>query len=45
MARYAVHEQPDGSLLLDVQANFLSALNTRAVVPLMHHDEAPKPAK
>ena len=43
MAQYQVFEGPDG-YLLDVQTDFLSGLNVRAVVPLMPPDRAPKPA-
>jgi toxin CcdB len=46
MARFDVYRDPDGrGFLLDVQANIMSHLNTRAVVPLMLAAEAPKPAK
>jgi toxin CcdB len=46
MARFDVYRNPDGSgYLLDVQANFLSHLNTRVVAPLLPPDEAPRPAQ
>jgi toxin CcdB len=46
MARFDVYRDPDGKgYLLDVQANLLSHLNTRIVVPLMPPADAPKPAK
>lgn len=46
MARYDIFAEPDGrGFLLDVQANVLSELNTRVVVPLMPLDLAPVPAK
>ena len=46
MARFDVHEYPSGSgYLIDVQADLLSHLNTRVVVPLLPAATAPKPAK
>jgi toxin CcdB len=46
MSRYDVYPNPSGSgYLLDVQADILQPLNTRAVVPLLPLSEAPKPAK
>jgi toxin CcdB len=46
MARFDVYRDPDGNgYLLDVQANLLSHLNTRIVVPLMLPAAAPLPAK
>jgi toxin CcdB len=46
MARFDVYRNPEGTgYLLDVQANVLSHLNTRLVIPLMPSQEAPKPAK
>lgn len=43
MARFDVYEQQDGpGYLLDCQADILSILNTRFVVPLLPPDEAPK---
>ncbi|RTZ47614.1 plasmid maintenance protein CcdB [Candidimonas sp. SYP-B2681] len=46
MSRYDVYPNPLGSgYLLDVQADILQPLNTRAVVPLLPLSEAPKPAK
>lgn len=45
MARFDVHPAPDGrGYWLDVQADLLSALNTRIVVPLVPRKEAPLPA-
>lgn len=41
MARFSVYPGPDGSLLLDCQADVLDHLNTRFVVPLMPPDSAP----
>lgn len=42
MARFDVYRQPDGGgYLLDCQADILSILNTRFVVPLLAPDEAP----
>lgn len=41
MARFCVYSGPDGSLLLDCQADVLDHLNTRFVVPLMPPDSAP----
>lgn len=46
MSRFAVYRNPDGDgYLLDVQADLLSHLNTRIVVPLLPRDVAPTPAK
>lgn len=46
MARFEVYRDPDGhGFLLDVQANMMSHLNTRIVVPLMPEAAAPKQAK
>lgn len=45
MARFDVYRNPDGAgYLLDVQADLLSHLNTRVVVPLLPPGGAPKPA-
>lgn len=46
MARLDVHSRLGGEagFLLDVQANLLSGLNTRLVVPLLLEGDAPKPA-
>lgn len=46
MSRYDVYATPSGhGYLLDVQADILQPLNTKAVVPLVPLSEAPKPAK
>ncbi len=46
MARFDVYQNPDGGgLLLDIQADLLSHLNTRIVVPLLPAKQSPKPAK
>ncbi|MDB5363858.1 MAG: plasmid maintenance protein CcdB [Rhodospirillales bacterium] len=46
MARFDVYRNPDGAgYLLNIQADLLSHLNTRAVVPLLPPDRAPKPAR
>ena len=46
MARFHVYaSSDDGGLLLDVQANLLSDLNTCVVVPLLPLAQAPQPAK
>ena len=46
MARFGVYRDPDGQgFLLDVQADMMSHLNTRVVVPLLPEAKAPKPAK
>lgn len=46
MARFDVYQAPDGhGYLLDVQADLLSHLNTRIVVPLLTAALAPQPAK
>jgi toxin CcdB len=44
MSRFDVYPHPDADgFLLDVQADILSLLKTRVVVPLMPQDGAPKP--
>lgn len=46
MARFDVYKNPAGSgCLLDIQAELLSHLNSRVVVPLLPLSVAPKPAK
>ncbi|MBC7699670.1 CcdB family protein [Aquabacterium sp.] len=46
MPRFCVHANPEGpGYLLDVQANLLSHLNTRMVVPLLPKTSAPAPAQ
>jgi toxin CcdB len=46
MARFDLYRDPNGQgFLLDVQANMMTHLNTRVVVPLMPPDRAPKPGK
>lgn len=45
MAKFDVYPFPHGrGYLLDCQADLLSDLNTRLVVPLLPTDDAPKPA-
>ncbi|MBF9152924.1 CcdB family protein [Novosphingobium jiangmenense] len=44
MARFDVFRGRDGSLLLDCQADLLTELSTRIVVPLIVERDAPKPA-
>lgn len=45
MAQFDVHADLAGSeLLLDCQANILSHLNSRLMVPLLQADKAPEPA-
>lgn len=45
MAKFDVYARRDGGeLVLDCQANLLSDLNTRFVVPLLPEAEAPRPA-
>ena len=45
MVRFDVYKNPDGEgCLLDVQADLLSHLNSRVVVPLLPLAIAPKPA-
>lgn len=41
MARFDVYRDPSGIFLLDCQADVLSDLNTRFVVPLLSQDHAP----
>lgn len=46
MSRLSVYFNSEGSsYLLDVQANLLSHLNTRMVVPLLPKADAPTPAQ
>ena len=46
MARFDVHRNPDGpGYLLDCQADILSELNTRFVVPLLPPEYAPLPSR
>ncbi|MBB5022252.1 CcdB family protein [Desulfurispira natronophila] len=46
MARFDVYQNPHGSgYLLDIQADLLTGLNTRTVVPLMPKLHAPQPAQ
>lgn len=46
MSRFSVYANPEGAgYLLDVQANLLSHLNTRMVVPLLPKASAPTPAQ
>ena len=44
MAKFDVYARPGAGLLLDCQADLLSDLNTRFVVPLLPEAEAPRPA-
>ena len=46
MSRFSVYANAEGiGYLVDVQANLLSHLNTRMVVPLLPADRAPLPAQ
>ncbi|MBY6046099.1 CcdB family protein [Vannielia litorea] len=46
MARFDVYRGDTGStLLLDIQSDLLSGLNTRLVVPLLPADNAPPPIR
>jgi CcdB protein. len=45
MGQYDVHRSVEGHLLVDIQADILSGLNTRIVVPLMPPGLAPLPAR
>ncbi|MFH7326769.1 CcdB family protein [Desulfurivibrio sp. C05AmB] len=46
MARFDVCKNPDGEgFLLDIQADLLSHLNSRVVVPLLPAAIAPQPAR
>ena len=46
MARFDIYRNESGKgLLLDVQTDILSGLNTRMVVPLFNRTESPKPAR
>lgn len=45
MAKFDVYARPNGAgYLLDCQADLLSDLSTRFVIPLLPLDEAPTPA-
>ena len=45
MAKFDVYARPNGAgYLLDCQADLLSDLSTRFVIPLLSLDEAPSPA-
>ncbi len=45
MARFDIYRAPESDgYLLDIQASFLSHLNTRLVVPLIPLSKAPQPA-
>ena len=44
MARFDFYINPEGGYLVDVQANLMSALNTRVVIPLMPRASAPRAA-
>lgn len=43
MAQYDVHRLRSGELVLDCQSDFLSALQTRLVVPLVDPQSVPGP--
>lgn len=46
MARFDVYANPGGSgFLVDVQADLMSHLNSRLVIPLVHSGIAPTPMK
>jgi len=45
MARFEVYELREGGLVLDCQADLLSTLKTRFVVPLLPADQAPRAAE
>ena len=45
MPRFAVHHLPGGGLVVDLQSDFLSWLDTRVVAPLVPLDAAPPPAR
>jgi toxin CcdB len=45
MAQFDIHLAKDGMLLVDIQANVLSGLNTRVVVPLLPVEAAPTPIR
>ncbi len=45
MARFDVHRDIRGRLLLNVQSDLLPELGTRLVVPLMHPSSLPAPLK
>lgn len=46
MARFDVYGNPDGNgFLVDVQADLMSHLNSRLVIPLVPSDIAPTPIK
>ena len=43
MSQYDVHRLRSGELMMDCQSNFLSALQTRLVIPLVDPDTVPGP--
>jgi toxin CcdB len=45
MARFDVHRDTRGRLLLNVQADILPEMGTRLVVPLLEQDQIPLPIK
>ncbi len=45
MAQYDVHAGTDGYLYVNIQADTLSQLNTRVVIPLMRPEDAPAPSR
>lgn len=46
MARFDVYQNPGGNgFLVDAQADFMSHLNSRLVIPLVPSDIAPTPMK
>lgn len=43
MARFDLHTLPDGTLVVECQADYLSDIGTRFVVPLLPRGEGPPP--
>ena len=43
MARFDVYRLRDGSMVVDCQANFLTDIGTRFVLPLLPREEGPAP--
>lgn len=43
MAQYEVFRLPDGRLIVDMQASYLSSLPTRMAAPLVPTDKGPTP--
>jgi toxin CcdB len=45
MSQFDIHRLGDGTLVVDIQADLLSAMNSRVVVPLIPASAAPAPIR